>query len=108
MQEGLHSEPGGFKHALRVLQAMDEERITQALTLAAQDPAAEIGTETITALFEALSFHTLLDDAGVNSALEDALLAMSQHHDLALADGGRYPGLYRLLAHTNQKLRILV
>ena len=94
--------------ALEVLQEMDEERSAACLSSTASSPESEIGISTITAMFEALSFHRLLDDAEVNKALELALLGLSQHHDLALADGGRYPGLYRLLAHDNQKLRLLV
>ena len=96
------------ERALEVLQANDEERVASSLSTAAGSPESEISISTITALFEALSFHTLLDDADVNKTLELALLMLSQHHDLALADGGRYPGLYRLLAHDNQKLRLLV
>ena len=94
--------------ALKVLQEMDEERVASCLSSTADTPETEIGISTITAMFEALSFHRLLDDTEVNKALESALLGLSQHHDLALADGGRYPGLYRLLAHDNQKLRLLV
>ncbi len=94
--------------ALEFLREVDEERLASSLSSAAARPEADISVETITALFEALSFHTLLDDVEVNRALESALLRLSQHHDLALADGGRYPGLYRLLAHDNQKLRLLV
>ena len=90
------------------LQTMDESRVASALQLAGENPEAEIGSSTITALFEVLSFHTLLDDAEVNAATEAMLLGVSQHHDLALSEGGRYPGLYRLLAHHNQQLRLLV
>lgn len=96
------------ERALEVLRANDEGRVASSLSTAAGSPESEISISTITALFEALSFHTLLDDADVNKTLELALLTLSQHHDLALADGGRYPGLYRLLAHDNQKLRLLV
>ena len=78
------------------------------LQAAAQSPASDIGPDTVTVLFEVLSFQTLLDDAGVSIAADMALLALSQHHDLALSEGGRYPGLYRLLAHDNQKLRSMV
>ena len=91
-----------------VFQLLDEERIATSLSKAVEHPGGEISDETVTALFEALSFHTLLDDAAVNAAVEQALLGLSEHHDLALAEGGRYPGLYRLLAHDNQKLRLLV
>ena len=94
------------EEALKILQELDEERLASCLSSDA--PESEIGISTITAMFEALSFHRLLDDAEVNNALESALFGLSQHHDLALADGGRYPGLYRLLAHDNQKLRLLV
>ena len=57
---------------------------------------------------QALSFESLMDDAAVMAALEAALLALNDSHDLALAEGGRYPGIYRLMAHGNPKLRALV
>ena len=77
-------------------------------SLTAAAAAAEVGEEAITVLFEALSFEWLLEDAGVMSAAEAAILALSEHHDLALSEGGRYPGIYRLLAHSNQEIRTMV
>ena len=59
-------------------------------------------------LFEALSFEALLEDAGVAAALEAALVKLAPSHELQLAQGGRYPGLYRLLAHPNSTIRAIV
>ena len=47
------------------LRRMDEERVAGALQVAVMDPT-NITPETISALFEALSYHTLLDDAEVS------------------------------------------
>lgn len=94
--------------ALLELQKWDEERITNALKNAHARPKAEIGTEAVTALFEALSFDGLLDDDEVMSEMEQALLKLSTYHDLALTEGGRYPGVYKLLAHETPSLRALV
>lgn len=62
----------------------------------------------ITALFEVLSFPTLMDDLKINQALEAALLHLKQSHELALTDGGRYQGLYRLMAHPSPQIRAMV
>ena len=99
------------EHADKVLLELrqsDEERLSAALQSAAQNAASNIGPEAITALFEVLSFEALMDDAAVMAALETALLNLSEHHDLALSEGGRYPGIYRLLAHSSQPVRSLV
>jgi hypothetical protein len=61
-----------------------------------------------TALLEALSYPDLLDDAAVAASLGDALLALSAAYEMALDDGSRYPGLYRLLASPQPDLRRLV
>lgn len=62
----------------------------------------------ITALFEVLSFPDLMDDMRVNGSLESALLHLKQSHELALTDGGRYQGLYRLMAHPGPQIRAMV
>lgn len=62
----------------------------------------------ITALFEVLSFPALMDDLRINQALEAALLHLKQSHELALTDGGRYQGLYRLMAHPSPQIRAMV
>jgi len=62
----------------------------------------------ITALFEVLSFPDLMDDVRVNESLESALLHLKQSHELALTDGGRYQGLYRLMAHPGPQIRAMV
>lgn len=62
----------------------------------------------ITALFEVLSFPALMDSLKVNQALEAALLHLKQSHELALTDGGRYQGLYRLMAHPSPQIRAMV
>lgn len=62
----------------------------------------------ITALFEVLSFPDLMDDVRVNGAVESALLHLKQSHELALTDGGRYQGLYRLMAHPSPQIRAMV
>ena len=94
--------------ALQSLQSKDEARITAAIQRAHADPKAEIGSEAVTALFEALSYEALLDDQEVVSEMEKAFMRLSAHHDLALTEGGRYPGVYKLLAHKNSGLRSLV
>lgn len=62
----------------------------------------------ITALFEVLSFPSLMNDLGLNQALEAGLLHLRKTHDLALTQGGRYRGLYRLMAHPNPQIRAMV
>ena len=62
----------------------------------------------ITALFEVLSFPDLMDNLKLNQALEAALLHLKQSHELALTDGGRYQGLYRLMAHPSPQIRAMV
>lgn len=62
----------------------------------------------ITALFEVLSFPASMDNLKVNQALEAALLHLKQSHELALTDGGRYQGLYRLMAHPSPQIRAMV
>lgn len=62
----------------------------------------------ITALFEVLSFPELMDDLKINQALEAAFLHLKQSHELALTDGGRYQGLYRLMAHPSPQIRAMV
>lgn len=72
------------------------------------DEQAELPPEVVCGLFEALSFEVLLEDAGVAAALEAALARLAPSHELQLAQGGRYPGLYRLLAHPNSAIRSIV
>ena len=42
------------------------------------------------------------------AGLEKTLLTLSKTHDMALAEGGRYPGLYLLSGHPNPAVRLLV
>ena len=49
-----------------------------------------------------------MDDLKTNQALEAALLHLKQSHELALTDGGRYQGLYRLMAHPSPQIRAMV
>lgn len=42
------------------------------------------------------------------AALEAALLHLAPSVDLQLSNGGRYPGVYRLLSHENSQIRSLV
>lgn len=98
-----------MRAALAELKRRDEERVAAALREAAAAAGSpEIAPEAVSALFEVLSFQELLDDADVCATVETALLALSKEHDLALTEGGRYPGLYRLLAHSSPELRSLV
>ena len=62
----------------------------------------------VSALFEVLGFADLLEDAGVHAGLVGALLRLEPVLSLDLASGGRYPGLYRLLAHHSSEIRSLV
>ena len=62
----------------------------------------------INGLFEALSYWEMLDDAGTAAALEAAVLHLAPKLDLDLASGGRYPGLYQLMAHRSPEMRSLV
>ena len=62
----------------------------------------------VTALFEALSFPVCLEDLQVNQALEAALLHLQRTHQLDLTSGGRYAGLYSLLAHPTAQIRAVV
>ena len=62
----------------------------------------------INALYEVLSHSELLNDAEVTAAAATALVCLSRAFDLPLDGGGRYPGLYRLLAHSTPELHSLV
>ena len=68
----------------------------------------ELPAEVICGLFEALGYAELLEDAAVAAAMEAALCHLAPSFDLQLAQGGRYPGLYRLLAHSNSAVRSIV
>jgi len=61
-----------------------------------------------TALVEALCYADLLDDDAVANRLSEALLALCTAYEMALDDGSRYPGLYRLLSSPRPELRKLV
>ena len=72
-------------------------------------PAGDaLPTPLVTALFEALSFPVCLEDLQVNQALEAALLHLQRTHQLDLTSGGRYAGLYGLLAHPTAQIRAVV
>ena len=94
--------------AIDHMQVLDEQRVSAAIRKAHAKPESDIEAEAVTVLFETLSFADLLDDAEVINEMEQALLKLSKHHDLALTEGGRYPGVYKLLAHHNASLRALV
>ncbi len=51
------------------LQQMDEARVAKALQEAAMKPEGEVSAGAISVLFEALSYHALLDDAEVACSL---------------------------------------
>ena len=72
------------------------------------DDDAVIPAALNTALVEALCYPDLMDDAVVAASLGDALLALTAAYEMALDDGTRYPGLYRLLASPRPQLRELV
>ena len=74
--------------------------------MAAEDD--DLPPQLLYGLFEALSYDELLEDAGVAAALEAALTHVNDTHDLQLSNGGRYTGLYRLLAHSSKEFRELV
>ena len=46
--------------------------------------------------------------AELTETVQQVLTRLDSTHDLALESGGRYPGLYRLLAHPSPTLRALV
>lgn len=95
--------------SLKQLQWRNEQRVAQSLqAVAAAAEDAETTQAAVTPLFEALSFESLLDDAEVMAATETAILVLNDRHDLVLEDGGRYPGVYKLLGHGNQQLRARV
>ena len=79
-----------------------------ARSMADNDGDAPIPIELNTALVEALCYAGLLDDEAVARRLGDALLALCTMYEMALDDGSRYPGLYRLLASPSPELWALV
>ncbi|KAK9830550.1 hypothetical protein WJX72_012414 [[Myrmecia] bisecta] len=94
---------------LAVMRRLDEERLAAVL---GEAPAVQSGEDLrpslVTALFEALSYDSLLEDREVMQKLQAALLHLSRSCELAWADGGRYPGLYRLMAHPDTAVRSLI
>ncbi|KAL0045065.1 hypothetical protein WJX82_006977 [Trebouxia sp. C0006] len=97
---------GGLSEALQLLDANRlHDVLSQAMSVQSGDT---LPGNLITALFEVLSFPDLMDDMRVNKSLESALLHLKQSHELALTDGGRYQGLYRLMAHPGPQVRAMV
>lgn len=80
---------------------------TNSISLHAGDDE-DVPATGINALYEVLSHSDLLDDAEVTAAAATALVCLSRAFDLPLDGGGRYPGLYRLLAHSKPELHSLV
>ena len=81
---------------------------SKSIHVGAGDDETELPPQVVCGLFEVLSFEALLEDAGIATALEAALLQLAPSHELQLAQGGRYPGLYRLLAYPNSAIRSIV
>ena len=71
-------------------------------------PDEDVPAAGMNALYEVLSYADLLDDAQVAAEAANVLVELSGVFDLPLDGGGRYPGLYRLLAHGNPELHALV
>lgn len=95
---------------LDVMRRRDAERLAASLGRTKREvkDGDGITAAVTTALFEALSYPHLLEDAEVMAGLVDTLLHIQQWCDLELAAGGRYPGLYILSAHANPAVRALV
>lgn len=96
---------------LDIIRALDEERVAQHIkellhkfNTDTLDPK-EDSQEVICVMFEVLMFPSLLDDAQVNETIGPFLLHVEETHDLTLAKGQRYPGVYSLLLHRDQGVR---
>ncbi|KAL6761197.1 hypothetical protein V8C86DRAFT_3131748, partial [Haematococcus lacustris] len=116
----MRSECSGSERALLGMATLDRQRLSswlsQPLPAALQaQPAAEAGSEeaevpmqVLLGLWEALQFHELLDDPLICNPLEVVLLALDGSGALQLpTEGGKYPGLYKLLTHSSAQLRCL-
>ncbi|KAL0017843.1 hypothetical protein WJX77_008034 [Trebouxia sp. C0004] len=99
----------GVEGLTEALQLLDANRLHDVLSQAMSVQSGDtLPGSLITALFEVLSFPNLMDNVRVNESLESALLHLKQSHELALTDGGRYQGLYRLMAHPSPQIRAMV
>ncbi|KAG6555775.1 hypothetical protein Mapa_003016 [Marchantia paleacea] len=99
------------KPLLDIIRALDEERVAgQMKELLAKfdtnslDPN-EDSASVICVMFEVLMFPLLLEDAEINDILKPFLIHVEESHDLSLASGQRYPGVYSLLCHADQGVR---
>ncbi|KAG0553297.1 hypothetical protein KC19_12G000100 [Ceratodon purpureus] len=96
---------------LTVLQVLDEDRVAthlQTLMNIVREEkfdSRKHTMEVITVLFEVLMFPSLLEDAEVSERFAPFLLYVEETHDLALAKGPQYPGVYTLLVHSDQQVR---
>lgn len=99
------------KPLLDIIRALDEERVAgQMKDLLAKFDANSLdpnedSASVICVMFEVLMFPLLLEDAEINDILKPFLIHVEESHDLSLASGQRYPGVYSLLCHADQGVR---
>ncbi|KAL3682269.1 hypothetical protein R1sor_000291 [Riccia sorocarpa] len=99
------------KPLLDILRALDEERVAgqmkdllrkfEANSLDPNEDSAGV----ICVVFEVLMFPSLQEDAEISELMKPFLLHVEETHDLSLASGQRYPGVYSLLCHADQGVR---
>ncbi|CAM6095945.1 unnamed protein product [Calypogeia fissa] len=99
------------KPLLDIVRALDEERVAghikelvHKFNMDTLDPK-EDSRAVISVMFEVLMYPFLLDDAEINDTVGLFLLHVEETHDLSLAAGQRYPGVYSLLLHKDQGVR---
>ncbi|GMH14139.1 hypothetical protein Nepgr_015980 [Nepenthes gracilis] len=96
---------------LVILQSLDEERVTQHLTevnariaRGVYDPGPD-NAETISVMFEVLTFPILLDDQSLVNEFQIFIEAVDNVHDLTFAKKQHFPGVYALLFLKSRRVR---
>ncbi|KAJ7567512.1 hypothetical protein O6H91_02G151200 [Diphasiastrum complanatum] len=102
---------GIVRPLLDVLQMLDNERVAghmfdilQRVKLSAFNPGTD-SSEVICVMYEVLTFSSFLEDVAVSEVFTPFLQYVHATHDVSLAGGQRYPGLYTLFFHSNQDVR---
>lgn len=99
-----------WEKLMQVLRREEAERVVAGLRSTFSVNQGDPLPEKVTcALYEVFSYPELLEDQEVMTSLATTLLHLAQDYDIRdLAEGGRYGGLYAMLAHPEARVRSLV
>ncbi|XP_020264278.1 helicase SEN1 [Asparagus officinalis] len=114
-QEGYNAEyeSDTIDPLLKVLQCLDEERVTDHLKeinawlrRREYDPECH-SAEVVSVMFEVLMFPTLLDDQLLVNEFQFFIEEIEKSHDVNLAGSQQYPGVYALLFFKSGRARAI-